>query len=352
MTMATGTGSSSPPLTELDEGDFQDVDFVSREEFTSLGSAVTGLQSNVQDIAKQISSLTELLTKGSQLPSPSMSSGVKSDKLTHSTLSETSVLSMDIDDAPAVNSPKLGETEEDLQQVSFVGDEELGAPVSEKLATYVNQCSTKRIEKEQLAGMKRRCTRPENCPSLVVPQVNEGIWKELSKWNKSTDVHMQATQNLVAKGMAAVVEAKEALMKPSPSAEAIQAVNKSLSSAIALLGNGMFELSQRRREVLRSGINRRYRSLCDVNVPVTNFLFGDKVQESMKEIDELAKVSKGVASNSSGSRYHPYDKAERHTSSSSKQSFLNKRGQSAPWKDFKSKRSQPYPKPPRNPKSQ
>lgn len=97
-------------------------------------------------------------------------------------------------------------------------------------------------------------------PNADCSPVNEGIWKELGKGNNATDVHLQATQNLVSKGLSGVMAAKNTLMG-SPSAEEVKEANKSLSSAIALLGNSVLELSQRRREVMRSGINRRYRSL-------------------------------------------------------------------------------------------
>ena len=244
-----------------------------------METSVTTLKSDVSSIAHQLTSITELLTKNAGTSTP----GVQ-----HTTAPQPDDFGqklMDVDEEvlPSALLPDSAEAG-DLEQVSFVGDEELGALVLPKLAEYVHQCCSKRIDKENLTDMKRRCPRPANCPTLVVPQVNEGIWKELGKWTKATDVHMQATQNLVVQGMAGVVAAKETLMQPSPSAEALTDASKLLSLAIALLGNSVFELSQRRREVMRFGINRNYMSLCDVFVPVTNQLFGDNIQDSIKEI--------------------------------------------------------------------
>eukprot|EP00117_Sycon_ciliatum_P008100 scpid100733/ scgid10948/ len=247
---------------------------------------------------------------------------------------------MDVDDEDLPSAVLHTESQAeagDLEQVSFVGDAEPSAHVVPKLAEYVTQCCSKRIDKEHFTDMKCRCPRPANCPTLVVPQVNEGIGKELGKWTKATDVHMEATQNLVVKGMAGVVAAKETLMQPSPSAEALTNASKLLSSAIALLGNSVFELSQRRQEVMRSGINMNYRSLCDVYVPVTNQLFGDNIQDSVKEINEL--VSKSVSSTRGDSRFHPYNTADHRSSYGSKQNAyhshpsLNGRGQTAPKND-------------------
>ena len=87
----------------------------------------------------------------------------------------------------------------------------MGPPVSDKLAEYVHQCTTKPIEKEKILELQRRSARPRNCDSLAVPQVNVGIWKELGKWHKLVDSHLQATQSLLAQGLPGVVEAKQAL---------------------------------------------------------------------------------------------------------------------------------------------
>lgn len=44
-------------------------------------------------------------------------------------------------------------------------------------------------------------------------------------------------------------------------------------------------------------------------------MFGDNVQDSIKEINELAKVSKSEQSHSSsGQRYYPYDKSDKRPS--------------------------------------
>ena len=157
----------------------------------------------------------------------------------------------------------------------FEGEDQPGPAVSSQLADYVSQCASRRISKDKLADLKSRFPRPENCKALVVPKVNQCIWSELDKRYQAIDVHMQGAQDLVTRGVSAVVVAKE-LLQPSGnqvSETALAQANKALSTAIALLGNGGLELSHRRREVMHGGINKRYLALCDSSVPVTSQLF-------------------------------------------------------------------------------
>ncbi|MEM7251038.1 MAG: hypothetical protein AAF493_06435, partial [Pseudomonadota bacterium] len=111
-------------------------------------------------------------TPAPQSLQPSLSATAGStdgDQLTTSPNREGYIL-MNLDDDQAKLPETSEEDGEDREQVSFVEDEELGSKVSVKLASYTEQCCSKRIDKEQLSIMKRRCPRPENCPTLIVPQ--------------------------------------------------------------------------------------------------------------------------------------------------------------------------------------
>ena len=60
------------------------------------------------------------------------------------------------------------------------------------------------------------------------------------------DVHLQNTQSLLAKGLSAVVTAKQTLMsgasKPMDAAKACQEVKARLTTSVALLSNAFLEL--------------------------------------------------------------------------------------------------------------
>ena len=113
----------------MDVGDIDaDLEFVSSEQFNKLETSVTTLKSDVSSIA-QLTSITELLTKNSGTSNP----GVQ-----HTTAPQPDDLGqklMDVDEEvlPSALLPDSAEAG-DLEQVSFVGDKELGANVLDEQA--------------------------------------------------------------------------------------------------------------------------------------------------------------------------------------------------------------------------
>ena len=68
----------------------------------------------------------------------------------------------------------------------------------------------------------------------------------------------------------------------------------SLTDSLALLGHATYELSLRRRDIRRPSINKELRALCNQQIPVTDFLFGDDVQSSLKTTKLPALSLKGM----------------------------------------------------------
>ena len=189
---------------------------------------------------------------------------------------------------------------EEFFELTLEGDET--PAIRDPLATYATTCVTKRIERDHLKALKQKAKRPANCPNVVVPQVNPAIWRELDRFPKVRDVHMQSTQELSARGLQLALAMKE---RPSSSEESkVEDVGAMCTTLIALLGNASLEMSFRRRELLKPSINRRYHSLCGPSTEVGVYLFGDRMAEDMREIAEAAKVSRGiVAANHAWSGY-------------------------------------------------
>ena len=51
--------------------------------------------------------------------------------------------------------------------------------------------------------------------------------------------------------------------------------------ALALLGHANYDISLRRREVIKPTLNREYGTLCSSQNPVTSLLFGDDLQAQL-----------------------------------------------------------------------
>ncbi|MPC99163.1 hypothetical protein E2C01_094560 [Portunus trituberculatus] len=67
-----------------------------------------------------------------------------------------------------------------------------------------------------------------------------------------------------------------------------------LNGALALLGNANFRNNLSRRFVMKRELNQKFSHLCIEKVPMTQFLFGDDVSRSVKQIEESAKLKSTI----------------------------------------------------------
>ena len=93
---------------------------------------------------------------------------------------------------------------------------------------------------------------------------------------------------------ATVAEATEKITKDKGNIDEKPKIISSLTDSLALLGHLTYELSLRRRDIMRPSINKELRALCNQQIPVTDFLFGDDVQSSLKTIKECNKIASSV----------------------------------------------------------
>lgn len=162
-----------------------------------------------------------------------------------------------------------------------------GPPIPDNLAHLVNVACTNQCDTESLLV---KYAVPENCEMLNPPLVNNEIWKVLDKKSRTYDRLFQEIQSQLASGMVPLFKLIE-ILKPAimASSEAKQLISDSLT----MLGQVQHSLSIRRRYLIRPQINKRYKNLCNISMPVTTFLFGDDISKEMKSCD--AEQNLGLA---------------------------------------------------------
>lgn len=161
-----------------------------------------------------------------------------------------------------------------------------GKPISESLAKMINIACTTQCETDSLIT---KYSVPENCEMVCPPLVNTEIWKVMNKRTQSQDRLIVQTQNLVAAGMTPIIRLAEVLKTQiSANAEA----KSLLSDALTLIGQVQFNLSVRRRYMIRPALKKKYYPLCNISQPVTTKLFGDEVAKEIKACDSMGNLSK------------------------------------------------------------
>jgi hypothetical protein len=176
--------------------------------------------------------------------------------------------------------------ENDVWALPKIRAKSKGEAISSSLAKAVNVACTSQCETDSLC--ERHCV-PENCEMLNSPIVNNEVWKAMDKKARSYDRLFQEIQGLLASGLVPVLKLVKIL---KPAIMANQDAKQYISDAITLLGQVQFNLSVRRRYLIRPSLNKKYRNLCGINTPITTSLFGDDVSKEIKTCETGLNLGK------------------------------------------------------------
>ena len=163
---------------------------------------------------------------------------------------------------------------------------EKGKAISDSLAKLINVAFSSQCDTDSLISKYKI---PVNCDLACPPLVNNEIWKVLDKRAQSQDRGIVDIQNLVATGMTPIIKLAE-ILKPH-----IQGNNEArsmLADALTLMGQVQFNLSVKRRYLIRPNLKKKYSGLCNISTPVTTKLFGDDVSKDIKNCDSVSYLGK------------------------------------------------------------
>lgn len=163
---------------------------------------------------------------------------------------------------------------------------EKGKAISSSLAKLINMACTSQCDTESFANKYKV---PENCDQACPPLVNQEIWKVLDKRAQSQDRGIVDIQNLVASGMTPIIKLAEIL---KPHIVANNEAKTLLSDALTLMGQVQYNLSIRRRYMIRPNLKKKYHSLCNISTPISTKLFGNDVAKDIKNCDSVSSIGK------------------------------------------------------------
>ena len=156
------------------------------------------------------------------------------------------------------------------------------------LANTINAVFNQGLSQENFSVLKKDILRPENCTGLARVKVNSVFWDAIPKYQQDLDGRFQVVQEAICKGSILLTE----LIQEGSLSKTLndEAVAKGVD-ALACFGHANTNLNYRRRELLRPHIHADFRHLCSSTVPFTTQLFGDDISKTVKEIQEINRVS-------------------------------------------------------------
>lgn len=163
---------------------------------------------------------------------------------------------------------------------------EKGEAVAKSLANLINTACTSQCETDNLLAKYKV---PQNCDMACPPVVNNEIWKIMDRQTQSRDRGLVDTQNLLVTSMVPIIKLAETLKSHIALDSSVRGM---LADALTLIGQVQFNLSVRRRYMIRPVMKKKYHSLCNVSMPVTTKLFGEDVSKDIKSCDSLGSIGK------------------------------------------------------------
>jgi len=216
-----------------------------------------------------------------------------------------------LEDPSANNTDKLVECSDDicdavrsiLNQTAPQTDfgEKLQEVIAKSFARITNPESSNLVE-----DLKARFKVPENCKELGVAKVNPEIWAGLPQSVKNKDAKSQHLQQHMSRALIAQAKTAELIMQlisKTKSAE-LQPILKSLMDSAMSVGLAVKEINATRKYNLRPSLLPEYAGLASANLPVTQYLFGDNLDASLKLMKSTSKIVK--PSTVTTFRYRPY----------------------------------------------
>ena len=156
-----------------------------------------------------------------------------------------------------------------------------GSPSSPSLASLINMACTTQCDTDDLVTKYKL---PSNCKMMSPPLVNSEIWNDINKRAQTYDKAFGDIQSLIASGITPIFELLDILKEQIQSNEKAQTL---ISDSITLLGQAQFNLSLRRRYMIRPSLKKKYANLCNINTIISTFLFGDDVHKEIKKCDRF-----------------------------------------------------------------
>lgn len=214
-------------------------------------------------------------------------------------------------------------------------DQELGPPVVKAVSDAINRTVQRALSKETIADFTSKIKVPENCKPILVPKINPEIWSKLPTKAKMGDLNWQGIQQDASNALASLALSCNEISKlvsqkliPANAATRLLQINM---DAANMIGNGFQKINTKRKTDIKPHIHADYAGICSSSTPVTQYLFGDDLKESLKNSKTEAIVMRQTVSYR-GFRPRPYDTHRQRPSFGPSRSTGNLNSQRPSWR--------------------
>jgi len=153
---------------------------------------------------------------------------------------------------------------------------------------------TQSLSKDSIESLKTKIRVPENAKLIGVPKVNPEIWTSLSNRARMTDFRMQQMQQNTMYGLQSLAKIADLISKGQPSSTSFAEIMQIVKDGVTLMGMGHQNLSLRRKYELKQHIQPEYASICTGPLQISEYLFGDNIEDLLKKSKATSELVKKV----------------------------------------------------------
>lgn len=194
---------------------------------------------------------------------------------------------------------------------------DLGPEVSKTVAEAYTRSVKRPLSKDTVTELFNKVKIPGNCKELIVPKVNSEIWSKLPNRAKLNDLGHQSNQQCLSHALSSLALASEEITKLVASRQinnhAATTILQMNMNTANVLGNSFQQLTKKRRQEIKPFLNADYAGICSNDLPVSEWLFGSDLKETLKSSKNAAMIMKQSFSKGQY-RTRPYDQRQNRSS--------------------------------------
>ncbi|OXA42976.1 hypothetical protein Fcan01_22260 [Folsomia candida] len=215
------------------------------------------------------------------------------------------------DDVNKLIGTDISKDDESEKEIEILLDDvEKGTEPGPEIALNVAQSFLKTVarplSKESRSKLRDSIKTPSNCKEFATPKVNNEIWKIIPSHARLNDVKQQQTQQALGTGISAMAMITNLILskKSEIPKEIVSSVVRIAMDAGNILGDQTQQINIARRMDMKKYLNPEYGGICSSEVPQSEWLFGNDLNESLKSSKATSSLMRNTAVQ--GNRFHPY----------------------------------------------
>ena len=170
----------------------------------------------------------------------------------------------------------------------------VGPDVIPSLASLANKLLQSNVDDTVVKAKHEVYLRPKNVEYLNAPKLNKPIWETISHSTRIRESGLQSIQKDMLSSAVPIINVMEKIYYAKDDLSTLDATDliTTLKDSFIFLGSANQNLVKARRDNIRRDLPKQMQGLCtDVVKFSSTQLFGDNLQESIKNVSELNKVA-------------------------------------------------------------